>query len=46
MAANVNRVSSVTTIEAALAAFNGLLEQRDRDVSVRSIQEYHRSGVK
>jgi carbamoyl-phosphate synthase large subunit len=46
MAANVNRVSSVTTIEAALAAFNGLLEQRDRQVSVRSIQEYHASGVR
>ena len=46
MAANVNRVSSVTTIEAALAAFNGLLEQRNRDVGVRSIQEYHQSGVR
>jgi carbamoyl-phosphate synthase large subunit len=46
MAANVNRVSSVTTIEAALAAFNGLLEQRGRHVSVRSIQEYHASGVR
>ncbi|MBU3704207.1 MAG: ATP-grasp domain-containing protein, partial [Ilumatobacteraceae bacterium] len=46
MAANVNRVSSVTTIEAALAAFNGLLEQRHSDLSVRSIQEYHHSGVK
>jgi len=45
MAANVNRVSSVTTIEAALAAFNGLLEQRNQPVTVRSIQEYHASGV-
>ena len=46
MAANVNRVSSVTTIEAALAAFNGLLEQRNRQVTVRSIQEYHSAGVR
>ncbi|MFM7745365.1 MAG: carbamoyl-phosphate synthase large subunit [Actinomycetota bacterium] len=46
MAANVNRVSSVTTIEAALAAFNGLLEQRNRPVTVRSIQEYHAAGVR
>ena len=44
MAANVHRVSSVTTIEAALAAFHGLLEQRERPVTVRSIQEYHASG--
>ena len=46
MAANVNRVSSVTTIEAALAAFSGLLEQRNKPVTVRSIQEYHDAGVR
>jgi len=46
MAANVNRVSSVTTIEAALAAFNGLLEQRGRQVTVRSLQEYHSAVVR
>lgn len=40
-AANANRVSSVTTVKAALAAMNGLAEQRDHDVEVRSLQEYH-----
>ena len=46
MAANVHRVSSVTTIEAALAAFHGLIEQRDRTPTVRSIQEYHAAGTR
>ena len=40
-AANANRVPSVTTVEAALAAVNGLVEQRLSEVSVRSLQEYH-----
>jgi len=40
-AANSNRVSSVTTVEAALAAVSGLLDQRTSDVTVRSLQEYH-----
>ena len=40
-AANAHRVSSVTTVKAALAAMNGLAEQRDHDVEVRSLQEYH-----
>ena len=40
-AANANRVSSVTTVEAALAAVNGLWEQRESEVEVRSLQEYH-----
>ncbi len=40
-AANTNRVSSVTTVEAALAAMNGLWEQRESEVEVRSLQEYH-----
>ncbi len=40
-AANTNRVSSVTTVEAALAAVNGLWEQSSSEVEVRSLQEYH-----
>jgi carbamoyl-phosphate synthase large subunit len=40
-AANSNRVSSVTTVEAALAAVNGLWEQRQSEVEVCSLQEYH-----
>jgi len=40
-AANSNRVSSVTTVEAALAAVNGLWEQRESEIEVRSLQEYH-----
>ena len=40
-AANSNRVSSVTTVEAALAAVNGLWEQFETEVEVRSLQEYH-----
>jgi hypothetical protein len=40
-AANANGVSSVTTVEAALAAVNGLWEQRSSEVEVRSLQEYH-----
>ncbi len=40
-AANSNRVSSVTTVEAALAAVTGLWEQRQTEVEVCSLQEYH-----
>jgi carbamoyl-phosphate synthase large subunit len=39
--ANVNRVSCVTTVEAALAAVQGMAEQHGRPVTVRSLQEYH-----
>ena len=39
--ANANRVPSVTTVEAALAAVNGLAEQRSSEVEVRSLQEFH-----
>jgi carbamoyl-phosphate synthase large subunit len=39
--ANANRISSVTTVEAALAAVNGLAEQRESETEVRSLQEYH-----
>jgi carbamoyl-phosphate synthase large subunit len=40
-AANSNRVSSMTTVEAALAAVQGLAEQARDHLSVRSLQEYH-----
>jgi carbamoyl-phosphate synthase large subunit len=40
-AANSNHVSSVTTVEAALAAVQGMAEQAGREISVRSLQEYH-----
>ena len=39
--ANVHRVSSVTTVEAALAAVQGLFEQAGQPIEVRSLQEYH-----
>jgi carbamoyl-phosphate synthase large subunit len=41
-AAITHRVSSVTTVEAALAAVQGMAEQVGHDLSVRSLQEYHR----
>ncbi len=40
-AANVHRVPSLTTVEAALAAVNGLREQRGEPITVKSLQEYH-----
>jgi carbamoyl-phosphate synthase large subunit len=40
-AANVHRVSSVTTVEAALAAVQGMAEQLDYPLEVKSLQEYH-----
>jgi carbamoyl-phosphate synthase large subunit len=40
-AANSHGVPSLTTVEAALAAVDGLLEQRDTEPRVRSLQEYH-----
>ena len=40
-AANIWRVSSVTTINAALAAVQGLAEQKLHPLTVRSLQEYH-----
>ncbi len=40
-AANVHQVSSVTTVEAALAAMQGLAEQSNQPIEVRSLQEYH-----
>jgi carbamoyl-phosphate synthase large subunit len=41
-AAITHRVSSVTTVEAALAAVQGMAEQVGHDLNVRSLQEYHR----
>jgi carbamoyl-phosphate synthase large subunit len=40
-AANTHRVSSVTTVEAALAAVQGMAEQAGRPIDVRSLQEFH-----
>ena len=40
-AANSHGVSSVTTVEAALAAVQGLTEMRDGPDGVCSLQEYH-----
>ncbi len=40
-AANVHRVSSVTTVEAALAAVQGMAEQMHHPLDVRSLQEHH-----
>lgn len=40
-AANIWRVSSVTTINAALAAVQGLAEQKLEPLTVKSLQEYH-----
>ena len=40
-AANAHRVPTLTTVEATLAAVNGLWEQFETEVEVRSLQEYH-----
>ena len=40
-AANSHRVSSVTTVEAALAAVQGMAEQGTDHLTVRSLQEFH-----
>ena len=40
-AANTHRVSSVTTVEAALAAVQGMGEMVGSDIRVRSLQEFH-----
>jgi carbamoyl-phosphate synthase large subunit len=41
IAANVNRVSAVTTVDAALAAAEGLAETAGEAITVCSLQEYH-----
>ncbi|MEZ5273549.1 MAG: carbamoyl-phosphate synthase large subunit [Ilumatobacteraceae bacterium] len=40
-AANTHRVSSVTTVEAALAAVHGMAEMVGHEVMVRPLQSYH-----
>jgi carbamoyl-phosphate synthase large subunit len=40
-AANIHRVSAVTTVEAALAAVHGMAERAGQPLQVRSLQEYH-----
>jgi carbamoyl-phosphate synthase large subunit len=44
-AASLHRVSCVTTVDAALAAAQGMAEQRDDAIGVRSLQEYHAAGA-
>ncbi len=39
--ASANRVSSVTTVEAALAAVRAMSEQANEPMTVRSLQEFH-----
>jgi carbamoyl-phosphate synthase large subunit len=41
MAANVHKVSCVTTVEAALAAATGMAERATSPPQVRSLQEWH-----
>ncbi len=40
-AANTHRVSSVTTVDAALAAVQGMAEMVGHDIHVRPLQHYH-----
>jgi len=40
-ACTLHRVACVTTVDAALAAVQGLAEQRDQPLAVRSLQEHH-----
>ena len=40
-AANSHHVSLVTTVKAALAAAQGMAEMVDREINVRSLQEFH-----
>ncbi|HEX9258580.1 MAG TPA: hypothetical protein VF855_03520 [Acidimicrobiales bacterium] len=41
MAANTHKVSCLTTVEAALAAAQGMAERASEPLSVRTLQEYH-----
>jgi carbamoyl-phosphate synthase large subunit len=43
-AANVHLIPSVTTVDAALAAVHGLLEQGGLSFNVKSLQEYLAEG--
>jgi carbamoyl-phosphate synthase large subunit len=40
-AANVHRLASMTTVQAALAAVHGMAEQTGQPTTVRSLQSYH-----
>ena len=40
-AANIHRVSSVTTIKAALAAVQGMVERASEPMTVKTLQEFH-----
>ena len=40
-AASLHRVSCVTTVDAALAAAEGMAEREGEVVTVKSLQEYH-----
>jgi carbamoyl-phosphate synthase large subunit len=42
-AASLHRVSCVTTVDAALAAVQGLAERDGDRLTVRTLQDYHRS---
>ena len=42
--ANAHSVSSVTTVEAALAAVGGMAEMVGAEIAVRSLQEYHEAS--
>ena len=42
-AASLHRVSCVTTVDAALAAVQGLSEREGDRLTVRTLQDYHRA---
>ncbi len=44
-AASLHRVSCVTTVDAALAAAEGLAEHRGHPLAVKPLQEYHAEGM-
>ncbi len=44
-AASLHRVSCVTTVDAALAAAQGLAERHGHELQVQPLQEYHANGV-
>ena len=43
-AANVHKVSCLTTVSAALAAVNGMTDRAAHPLRVRSLQEFHSGG--
>jgi carbamoyl-phosphate synthase large subunit len=45
MAANLHKVSCLTTVEAALAAAHGMAERAVNEPRVRSLQEYHEASL-